>query len=1146
MEKYNHKTIEDKWQKIWEEEGLFKVNDKSLKKKKYILDMFPYPSGEGLHVGHVESYTATDIYSRYLRMKDKGKYEVLHPQGWDAFGLPAENYAIKTGIHPAQTTKKAIETFKRQIRSLGFSYDWSREINSSEPSYYKWTQWFFLLLYKNGLAYKGRAKVNWCESCKTVLANEQAEGGKCERCGSQVVQKDLEQWFFRITDFIEDQEYKGRKIKGLLSGLDDVDWPESTKQGQRNWIGKSEGAIVKFKVKSQKSKVKITMQNAKVILVHGCPNRDDNNPKTRTYDKHWQPWIKNKLEKLGIKVNFPLMPHPWKPIYEDHKRVFEKLNIDENSILIGHSCGASFLVRWLGDTKKKIKKLILVAPWKEPNHKNQEKAEFYNFDIDSSIRERVEEVIVFTSDDEEKTGKESAKIFGKELKAKVIELKKHGHFTEGDMGKIEFPELLDVILNDFAVDSEIEVFTTRPDTLFGCTYMVVCPEHELIKNYESRIKNYEEIEKYIEESKKKSDLERTDLAKEKTGVKIEGLVAINPVNNEEIPIFVADYVLSDYGTGAIMAVPAHDSRDYEFAVKYGLPIRPVVLKQGKMCKSFVMGVDKQFKNYLAKINVKIVEETKDGFLKILIPFDKIEEYKALIREHMNNGFWNEFSISKGFYFIFKDKNGNIEEYKLNKENNDKIDTYSWQYNNETPPQEPENVYSWLAKNDFYQDILIHTEDGVNINSDFLDGLPTKEAKKKIIKWLEDKKLGKSAINYKLRDWLVSRQRYWGAPIPIIYCDKCGEVPVSEEDLPVELPDDVDFKPTGESPLKYSAKFHNVKCPKCGAPARRESDTMDTFVCSSWYYFRYADPNNADEFASQEALKKWLPVDVYVGGAEHTVLHLLYSRFFTKVLQKYGYIDFNEPFLKLRHQGIILGEDGDKMSKSKGNVINPDNVVKEYGADALRMYEMFMGPLEDMKPWNTKGIIGIKRFLERVWKLFQKFQSYNSQSPTNLKLQSQNSKFENLLHKTIKKVTEDIENFRFNTAISALMILINEMEKQDSLFIIHYSLFIKLLAPFAPHLSEELWQKLGHKESIFKESWPEYDPQLIKDETINLVVQVNGKLRDTIKVDAEISEEEAKKAAQSSGKIKKWIEGKKIVKVIFVKGRLINIVVKDSL
>jgi len=841
MEKYDHKKIELKWQKKWEKEKLYKTSEDKDKPKYYVLDMFPYPSGAGLHVGHVESYTATDIMSRYWRLKGKN---VLHPQGWDAFGLPAENYAIQTKIHPAVTTKKAITTFKAQMQSIGFSYDWSREAASNDPEYYKWTQWFFLLFYKNGLAYKKKAKVNWCDSCQTVLANEQAEGGICERCKSEVVQKDMEQWFFKITDFIED---KG-ETAGLLTGLDKVDWPESTKAAQKNWIGKSAGAQFEMKIKGS--------------------------------------------------------------------------------------------------------------------------------------------------------------------------------------------------------DLKMEVYTTRLDTVFGMTYAVIAPEHKLVQELKGQIKNWPEVKKYLKEAKKKTDLERME-TKEKTGVKLAGVEAVNPFNNQAIPVFAADYVLAHYGTGAVMAVPAHDERDFEFAKKYNLPIR------------FVIASDQGERGNLT-----------DG--------------KFRLRPDVS-----EIAAS---------------------------------------PAAPRN------------DKEVFTDDGVLINSGKYNGLTSEQAREKMAEWLEEEKIGARKINYKIRDWLVSRQRYWGAPIPIIYCAKCGEVPVPEKDLPVRLPTDVDFMPTGESPLVKSKKFHDVKCPKCGSPARRESDTMDTFVCSSWYYLRYADPKNKKEFADREALKKWLPVDLYVGGAEHTVLHLLYSRFFTKVLHNLGYLGFDEPFLKLRHQGIILAEDGRKMSKSFGNIINPDDVVKEYGADALRMFEMFMGPLADAKPWNTRGIIGISRFLEKIWQFYGKIKLVDcggGKKPCENALNG----LPKMLHKTIKKVSEDMENLRFNTAISQMMIFMNFAVKFDFMPRAAAEKFLILLSPFAPHLAEELWQKLGNKQSVFKEKWPEYSEALAKDETMNLVVQVNGKVRETIEVSADISEEEAKKLALSSEKIKKWIENKEVVKIIFVKGKLVNIVVK---
>jgi len=846
MDKYNPKDIEPKWQKFWEENlDLFSAKDDSQQEKAYILDMFPYPSGDGLHTGHVESYTATDIVSRYLRMKGKN---VLHPQGFDAFGLPAENFAIKTKVHPEKTTEKAINNFTRQMKMMGFSYDWSRQVVTSEPEYYKWTQWFFLLLYKNGLAYKKKAKVNWCDSCQTVLANEQVENGRCERCKNLVAQKDLEQWFFKITEFIENNG----KTSGLISGLEKIDWPESTRAAQRNWIGRSEGALVKFEIKNSKSQI---------------------NSKSET----------------------------------------------QNS------------------------------------------------------------------------------------------------------------------------KQYIEVFTTRVDTIFGCTYVVVAPEHKIISNLirqsADQISNFSEVEKYLEETKKKSDLDRME-AKEKTGVKIEGVTAKNPFNGEEVPVFVADYVLGHYGTGAVMAVPAHDERDCEFSVKYKLPVREVISPSD--------GPDVQNDSSKLKIERTFVD------------------------------------------------------------------------------------------------------DGILFNSGEYTGLASEDARRKMIAWLEENKLGKGQINYKLRDWLVSRQRYWGAPIPIVYCDACGTVPVPESDLPVKLPHDVDFLPTGESPLQKSKSFHNVKCPVCGEKARRESDTMDTFVCSSWYYFRYADPKNEQKFAEKEKIKTWMPVDLYVGGAEHSVLHLLYSRFFTKVLHSLGHIDFDEPFLKMRHQGLIMAEDGRKMSKSLGNVVNPDDEVKKWGADSLRLFEMFMGPLEDAKPWNTKGIVGVYRFLEKVWKLQNKIPNFNPEHSGQIPNKSQianiqNSKLDILVHKTIKKVSEDIEAMRFNTAISALMILANALEKEEKISLLHYTCYLILLSPFAPFIAEELWSKLGHTESIFMEHWPEYDPAKIQDEEIELVIQVNGRVRDKIQVSADISEGEAKELAKNSEKIKAYIDGKEIRKIIFVKGKLISIV-----
>lgn len=848
MEKYNPNLIESKWQKYWEKEKLSKAVDFSKKRKKYILDMFPYPSAEGLHVGHPEGYTATDIYSRYLRMKG---YNVLHPMGWDSFGLPAENYAIKKGIHPKITTKKNIARFKKQIQMLGFSYDWEREINTADPDYYQWSQWFFLLMYRKGLAYRAKAPVNWCESCKTVLANEQVIDGKCERCKNKVTQKELEQWFFKITDYAD----------RLLRDLADLDWSESLKAMQENWIGKSSGTIIKF--------------------------------------------------PLNTRIN-------------------ADLEADQRG-------------------------------------KNSRRK--------SAICQR-----------------ESA---------------------------------------------SVEVFTTRPDTLFGATYLVLAPEHPVVASLlnsqfllrqtqdgeqgRTIISNSQKVKNYIRRTKEKTELERIEEEKVKTGVELKGLKAINPANKEEIPIFIADYILASYGTGAIMAVPAHDQRDYEFARRFNLPIRQVIAPTR-------MATD-----------------------------------------------------------LDADKGGS----KLTK---------------------------------------AYTDEGVMINSGRFNGMDSEKAKEAITKFVN----GKKSVQYKLRDWLISRQRYWGTPIPIIYCDKCGEVPVPEKDLPVNLPDDVDFRPKGKSPLAFSKRFQKVKCPQCGTQARREIDTMDGFVDNSWYYLRFCDPSNSKHFAQNSKLDYWMPIDLYIGGAEHAVGHLLYSRFFTKVLYDAGYIKFDEPFKKLVNQGLILAPDGRKMSKSLENVINPDDVVAEYGADTIRMYEMFMGPLEDTKPWDTKGIKGIRRFLERAWQL-----STNYKFDTNIQIKQKIPS--KLINQTIKKVTKDIENLRFNTAISAMMILVNDMSKNPADFSTSdFELLILILAPFAPHLSEELWRQLGYKKSIFLEEWPAYEE--IKQEKTTIVIQINGKVRAKLIVKPNISEKSITNLALKDKTVQKWIANKKIKKTIYIPGKILSIVV----
>ena len=795
----NFNEIEKKWEDKWKKDKLYKYDPSSDKKKLYCLEMFSYPSGAKLHLGHWYNYGVTDTWARFKKMDG---YNLFHPMGFDAFGLPAENYAIKTGVHPAISTDKNIETMEGQLERIGGSWDWDYEIKTCKEDYYKWTQWMFLQLYKHGLAYKKEAPVNWCPKCKTVLANEQVISGECERCSSSVIRKDMSQWFFKITDYAEE----------LLTGLDNLDWPERTKSLQRNWIGKSVGAYVDFKV------------------------------------------------------------------------------------------------------------------------------------------------------------------------------------SETDLG--------------------FRVFTTRCDTLFGATYCVLAPEHELVDKITTS-EQKKAVDNYKEQASKQSEIERTSTTKEKTGV-FTGSYAINPVNGKKIPIWISDYVLSTYGTGAIMAVPAHDERDYSFAKKFDLEIIPV-LEGGDVSKEAYIG------------------------------------------------------------------------------------------------------------------------DGVHINSDFLNGLNKEEAIEKMSTWLKENNLGEKTTNYKLRDWLVSRQRYWGAPIPIIYCDDCGIVPVKEEDLPVKLPMDVEFTPDGESPLKKCDSFMKCKCPNCGRDAHREADTLDTFVCSSWYYLRYPDAHNDKEPFNKDIVNKLLPVDKYVGGVEHACMHLLYARFFTKALRDMGYLNFDEPFKSLVHQGLILGPDGEKMSKSKGNTVAPDPLVEEYGSDVLRGYLMFGFNYVEGGPWTDDGIIAINKFYRKVERLCEAIKEDDSRY----------NDIDKVLHNSIKVIRNDIEKFQFNTSMSKIMEYTNILVKYEQSGIPRYYIeqLLLLLAPFAPHLTEELWQSIGNEYSIHNQSYPEFDEKVLIEEEKEIAVQVNGKLRATIKINISDSEDEVKEKALNAENVKKHTEGHEIVKVIVIKGKIVNIVVK---
>ncbi len=802
--KYNHKAVEPKWQKIWEDKGVFHASNDSDKEKFYALIEFPYPSGQGLHVGHPRPYTALDTVARKRRLQG---YNVLYPIGWDAFGLPTENYAIKNHIHPEIVTKNNIERFRKQIQSLGISFDWSREINTTDPDYYKWTQWIFLQLFKHNLAYKKEMNVNWCTSCKCVLANEEVVNGVCERCGSEVIHKVKSQWMLKITAYAD----------RLINDLDLVDYPARVKAQQINWIGRSTGAEVDFKA------------------------------------------------------------------------------------------------------------------------------------------------------------------------------------TTGD---------------------KLTVYTTRCDTLFGATYMVISPEHPLIEKWSDKLKNIDEVREYQLQASKKSDFERTEVAKDKTGIRLDGVEAINPVNNTQIPIFVSDYVLVSYGTGAIMAVPAHDTRDWEFAKKFDLPI------------------------------IEVVEGGED------------------------------------------------------------------------------------VQKEAFTDCAT----GTLVNSGFINGLSVEEAQKKMIEWLEENGIGRAKVNYKLRDWVFSRQRYWGEPIPIVHCDKCGYVPIDESELPLKLPMVDSYEPTdtGESPLAKMTDWINTKCPCCGGDAVRETDTMPQWAGSSWYFLRYMDPHNNEALASKEALEYWSPVDWYNGGMEHTTLHLLYSRFWHKFLYDIKVVPTPEPYAKRTSHGMILGENGEKMSKSRGNVVNPDDIVNEYGADTMRLYEMFIGDFEKAAPWSPSSIRGCRRFVERFWNLQNILVDGDTIRP----------ELESSFHKAIKKVGEDIENIKFNTAIAALMSLINDVTAFGSISKKELGIFAILLSPFAPHVAEEVWEACALGDGILAEqSWPEYDESKCVEETIEIAVQVNGKIKARLNIPVDAAQDDVLALAKADDNVAKAIDGMNIVKEIYVKGRIVNIVVK---
>ena len=1076
---YNPQKIERKWQKKWLEEKVFAAHDASKKEKFYQLETFPYPSAAGLHVGHPKGYIAEDIHARFMRMQGK---EVLYTMGWDAFGLPTENYAIKVGKAPKEVAEENIKNFKRQVQMFGLSYDWDREINTSDPSSYKWTQWLFIQLFKKGLAYRKKANVNWCPKDQTVLANEQVVQGLCERCGSEVEQREMEQWFLKITDYAEQ----------LLDDLKGLDWPEETLKRQADWIGRSEGAEIEFIVPTKKENEFPTSDTLKI------------HPDTF------------HLITAGEKTI------TLRPVGELKAREGDFVKAVTKT---GKALGVFQIV-------KIEKKIFSEIPLDMPGH-----------EIYTSAKERMTMFETFYK------------------------------------REIDQNEIFEIIHFSFSA-SIIPVFTTRPDTLFGATYLVLAPEHEIISNLKSQISNLEEIETYIASARKKTELMRKEEAGEKTGVELKGVKAINPATKEEIPIWVADYVLMGYGTGAIMAVPAHDERDSEFAKKYRLPVREVVepmvtkangddafkesgaisertavvaiikhwsedkylgaewLKTG--WRGFVIGGIEKGEDAIAAGLREIVEET--GYENP----EFVQELGGTIHARFFQMVKNENRLAHFTPLLFRLKDGSQREIS---DEDKKLHKMKWlsphEFDSFITNPDMRVVWNRVMGNYIYSgdgltDGGKFDHSGILINSGEFNGLDSQKAKWEITKFVG----GEKKVQYRIRDWSVSRQRYWGVPIPMVHCEKCalrdpsgqGIVPVPEKDLPVVLPDLENYRPQGMPPLASSEEFINTKCPQCKGAAKRDAETLDTFVDSSWYYLRYTDPHNEKAFAEKKKVNHWMPTDLYVIGAEHTVLHLLYSRFITKFLHDEGYLKFTEPFKKIRHVGLILGADGQKMSKSKGNVVNPDELVDEFGADTVRLYEMFMGPFHDGQPWDPKGIIGAERFLKRVWKLQDKISNLKSQIST-----TNDKELTRLLHKTIKKVGEDIRAFQFNTAISAMMILLNEIEKSSDLEIGNWKLVIKLLHPFAPHITQELWSELGHDTYLDFEGWPTYDSNLVEDEMIELLIQVNGKLRGKILVPKDITQIDAEAAAKGDTDVAPYLTNG-FKKVVFVPGRLINFVV----
>jgi len=1056
-EKINFKEIEKKYQKKWEKEKAFEAQDNSKKPKFYILEMFPYPSGDGLHMGHALNYTIGDILARYKIMSG---FNVLHPMGYDALGLPAENAAIKAGTHPQDYTDKSIKNFMRQQKELGITYDWSRVVNTASPEYYKWDQWIFLKMLEKGLAYQKTAAVNWCPKCETVLANEQVQNGKCWRHEDTDVEiKQLKQWFFKTTHYANE----------LYDNIDKLDWPERTKAMQKNWIGKSHGTEIDFEIENPGESI------SNIVVVHG-----GNVEKDKEYNKHWMPWLKKELDKRNINSVFPQMPVDSKATYEKWKKIFEKIKVDKNSILVGHSRGAAFLVRWLGDSKIKIKKLILVAPCKfaSVNYKKT----FYDFEINPAVRDLSGEIIIFSSDNDEDSILKSVKEYHKILSGEVIEMKNHGHFLIN-----EFPELLEKIL----LNKKWPIFTTRPDTIFGVTFMVVSAQHPRLMELVTK-EQKKDVEKFLKKVKTTSQKSMKDVDElNKDGV-FTGSYAINPATNEKVPVWAGNFVVADYGSGMVMAVPAHDQRDFEFAKKYNIKIKQVIAgdikeraytergilinsKVSKPIRSYLMGAEKISDDDLIDLGIKIIEKKKDGDRKIEIPEENLSKYEKLIESKLTKGFWNEY-IADNIVFMFKHKNNTFEKIILSKETKERIDKLAAKFIGEE--WKKSNPLTWLAENSFYTDII--TNKSTNFNS-----LDNEKAKEEITKYLNKQNKARKVINFKLRDWLISRQRYWGTPIPIIHCDKCGAIPVPEKELPIILPEDVKFGKG--NPLLTNEKWISTKCPKCNGKAKRETDTMDTFVNSSWYFLRYCDPKNNKKIFDTKKANYWCPIDQYIGGAEHTCMHLIYFRYYTKFLADLGLINFREPAKKLFHQGMLSGEGGLKMSKSKGNVINPDHVSEKYGIDTARYFLLSLASPDKPRDWSESGIQGSLRFINKIFRIYG-----------NPKIGKDSEETEILINKTIKETAKQYETFDYRTATIRLKELFEHLEKQKEISRETLERSLKILNPICPHITEHLWEKLGNKTLISLEKWPESKEIKTKQQKTNINQTIINYAQDIIK------------------------------------------------